>query len=481
MAHAHAVRSQPREVASPANAATSEAPAQEGTPAWASELQGSHGNARVLELVTGESMGEDQATALLDNCQEHESEASTETEAPVPELPTATPAKRPSGQLGSVFDSHAQKLPGMRLSPSGEHAWSINHFKKTFAANQGRYEAVAAQTGIPARLIAALHFRESSMRFDTYLHQGDPLGKPAVNHPANIPVFHVWEDAAVHALTGKSSVRDAVGMDASTTDETAIATFAERYNGLGYHYKNKPSPYVYAGTDVYRGGKYVRDGVYDPNVWDRQPGVMAMLRSLDEEMGPASAPQTPDEAWQGVAAGNLVIRKGMRGAVVEALQQRLVDAGHALQVDGDFGAKTLDALLSFQTAHGLTADGRVGAETAAALDAGGPDHCELPEGGVSAEDLGVAQPAQPAHPLADDPALKDAWQAVLDGGRLLKHGRRGNAVEALQVLLDAAGIDVGSFDGIFGRMTDAAVRAFQADHGLGVDGIVGPKTARALG
>lgn len=58
-------------------------------------------------------------------------------------------------------------------------------------------------------------------------------------------------------------------------------------------------------------------------------------------------------------------------------------------------------------------------------------------------------------------------------------GNRGVDVLAIQYLLRAAGHDVQP-DGTFGSETDAAVRAFQAEKGLGVDGIVGPQTWGAL-
>ncbi|MFC5067996.1 peptidoglycan-binding domain-containing protein [Flaviflagellibacter deserti] len=53
---------------------------------------------------------------------------------------------------------------------------------------------------------------------------------------------------------------------------------------------------------------------------------------------------------------------------------------------------------------------------------------------------------------------------------------------ALQLALIARGYSVGSAgaDGVFGRATISAVKAFQADHGLSVDGIAGPKTLFAL-
>lgn len=62
----------------------------------------------------------------------------------------------------------------------------------------------------------------------------------------------------------------------------------------------------------------------------------------------------------------------------------------------------------------------------------------------------------------------------------VKYGSRGADVTYLQECLNKRSYSVGSVDGIFGYKTLAAVKAFQADNGLSVDGIVGPKTWDAL-
>jgi peptidoglycan hydrolase-like protein with peptidoglycan-binding domain len=62
---------------------------------------------------------------------------------------------------------------------------------------------------------------------------------------------------------------------------------------------------------------------------------------------------------------------------------------------------------------------------------------------------------------------------------LTSQGDQGHPVPTLQYLLRARGHTV-TVDGIFGPLTDAAVRAFQASRGLAVDGIVGPNTWTAL-
>lgn len=50
----------------------------------------------------------------------------------------------------------------------------------------------------------------------------------------------------------------------------------------------------------------------------------------------------------------------------------------------------------------------------------------------------------------------------------------------IQKALAAKGFDPGALDGVWGRRTAAAVRAFQASKGLLVDGVVGPITAKTL-
>jgi hypothetical protein len=58
----------------------------------------------------------------------------------------------------------------------------------------------------------------------------------------------------------------------------------------------------------------------------------------------------------------------------------------------------------------------------------------------------------------------------------LRRGDRGAFVRELQQALVVHGRSVGKIDGIFGRMTEAAVREFQRIEGLTVDGIAGPQT-----
>ena len=59
---------------------------------------------------------------------------------------------------------------------------------------------------------------------------------------------------------------------------------------------------------------------------------------------------------------------------------------------------------------------------------------------------------------------------------LIKNGSKGDMVNYLQYKLLSRLYNPGTIDGIFGKNTLNAVKQFQKDNGLSVDGIVGPKT-----
>lgn len=63
----------------------------------------------------------------------------------------------------------------------------------------------------------------------------------------------------------------------------------------------------------------------------------------------------------------------------------------------------------------------------------------------------------------------------------LRRGSWGTDVTYLQQRLVANGYYVGEIDSDFGRKTENAVKAFQAEHNLVIDGIVGAETWAALG
>jgi peptidoglycan hydrolase-like protein with peptidoglycan-binding domain len=65
------------------------------------------------------------------------------------------------------------------------------------------------------------------------------------------------------------------------------------------------------------------------------------------------------------------------------------------------------------------------------------------------------------------------------GDRVLKIGKRGNDVRALQGYLDAAGYPA-TETGRYDRLTRTSVRSFQADYGLPASGVVSAKLAKMI-
>ena len=63
---------------------------------------------------------------------------------------------------------------------------------------------------------------------------------------------------------------------------------------------------------------------------------------------------------------------------------------------------------------------------------------------------------------------------------LLKKGSSGHQVVELQEALEALGYELGLCDGAFGPATEKAVKKFQSNNSLSIDGKVGPITIKIL-
>jgi peptidoglycan hydrolase-like protein with peptidoglycan-binding domain len=128
-----------------------------------------------------------------------------------------------------------------------------------------------------------------------------------------------------------------------------------------------------------------------------------------------------------------------RGGDVRKLQRAI-----GVPTDGVFGPHTERALKRWQRSHGLVADGIAGPSTRAALGIGsGP--VLKPRGGGSHR------------------------------ARRSGHRSGGGGVRALQRKIGVPA------DGVFGPGTEAALKRWQAAHGLVPDGVAGPQTRAKLG
>ena len=177
-----------------------------------------------------------------------------------------------------------------------------------------RYQAISGKTGVPWFVIAVIHERESGQNFTKSIAQGDPWNKVSVHVPKGRGPFGSFEEAAIDALT-KCAPYAANWKDWSAG---GTMTLLEQYNGLGYSNKGLPSPYIWSGTDRYAKGKYVADGVFDPDAVDKQlgcAGLIIAMQTIDPSIQFGGAPiATPIQPATKNATVGVIVAGGAAAA-----------------------------------------------------------------------------------------------------------------------------------------------------------------------
>jgi lysozyme family protein len=161
-----------------------------------------------------------------------------------------------------------------------EHRNRVESARNLVAAHEAAYREVAAVTGVPWRLIGALHYREANCDFRLGIHNGEPWDRATTLVPAGRGPFATWHDAAHDALLQAR-------MTGHTPEHWTLSRqlrAAEAYNGWGYAMREKPSPYVWNWTNHgVCAGYFVADGKYSETAENKQAGVVTLLIGLGVE------------------------------------------------------------------------------------------------------------------------------------------------------------------------------------------------------
>ncbi len=177
------------------------------------------------------------------------------------------------------------------------------------------------------------------------------------------------------------------------------------------------------------------DGIYGPVT--KSAAIRAHQKAVNQQYSAAIA---EDGLWgPETYYATEGLRQGDEGDDVMVWQGLLYARGHdPIGLDGQFGKNTATATVAFQTAAGLSPSG-------------------IADRYTWAKALGYSRPAH----------------------TVLRKGRAGAEVRYLQRKLTMAGYPLET-DGLYGKLTEQAVKLYQQEKGLEVDGVVGKETWASL-
>lgn len=175
---------------------------------------------------------------------------------------------------------------------------------------------------------------------------------------------------------------------------------------------------------------------------------------------------------------------GDKGSAVKEIQNFLIDTGYYhYEKDGIFGKKTENAVLNYQKEYGLSIDGIVGQQTYEHLI--GTTTVNVKVEAKNTDNLTTSiQSLKEELDFTPEAVIHSSIQKTekndLNKVDLLQNSDRGQAVKDLQRLLNNKGYYPNRIDGVFGAITEAAIRTYQIENKLTSDGIAGSVTIKHL-
>jgi peptidoglycan hydrolase-like protein with peptidoglycan-binding domain len=179
------------------------------------------------------------------------------------------------------------------------------------------------------------------------------------------------------------------------------------------------------------------------------------------------------------------LERGDQGPSVRSLQQKLQQAGfYQAPVTQVYDSTTEQAVRQFQEAAGLPVDGVASASTIEKLN----QWRSSPVANQTQQFTTASTPTRSnSTTAANSQTRRNTTTATVNAAtnkrrssNYLVKGDEGEDVRSLQQRLRVAGFYYGNATGIFGPITEEAVKRFQTAYKLDADGIVGPATLSKL-
>lgn len=252
---------------------------------------------------------------------------------------------------------------------------------------------------------------------------------------------------------------------------------------------------------------------------DGKAGTATLNKLYEEDLVKESDVKKDDDS-EVSSTGYVVLREGSEGQAVRKLQQTLKQLGYySGSVDGSYGSGTTSAVQAFQRANDLTVDGAAGPATQRALygTSSSITYATLREGdsgsavknlqyalyelgyydgkldssyGATTSDAVRAFQIQnkitPVDGIAGNKTLQTLYSSSAKAAstatseyETLREGSKGNDVVEMQECLVQLGY-LADVTGVYDSATVAAVKAFQKNNGLSVDGAAGNDTLKKL-
>ncbi|MBQ8554302.1 MAG: peptidoglycan-binding protein [Clostridia bacterium] len=261
------------------------------------------------------------------------------------------------------------------------------------------------------------------------------------------------------------------GLSVKSGDKGIIVrTIQSKLSELGYYTGSISGTYDSATVKAVKAFQK-KNGLTQDGVCGAETQALLLdLGGLSANATPTPTPTPTPTALPTFTMPGDVVRKGDTGSDAKLVQQRLIDLGYLSgKADGVFGTASVAALKAFQNKNGLESDGVAGTDTNKVL---------FSYMALSASYVPLGTPA----PTVATTTVATATPAPIteDNVVVIRKGTKGDAVLRLQQRLTQLGYYDSILDGECKADDVAAIRAFQRNNGLTVDGVAGYDTQVAL-